>query len=68
MKITYTEHFIDVQSDDGLTSICSILKGFGNIEAGDLVLVHHFEDVNGWHRPSFTEWRDGGCIKTTCRN
>ena len=68
MKIMRTEHFIDVQSDNGLTSLCSIVKGFGDIEAGDLVLVYHFEDVNGWHRPSFTKWRDGRCIKSTCLN
>lgn len=67
--VDISEHLIEVNDrSHDFNTMLHVIKDTEHYKAGDTILVHTFQDVNGYDRPSLTEWRDGGCIKTTCRN
>ena len=45
-----------------------MIKDTEHYKAGDTVLIHTFQDVNGYDRPSLTVWHGGQCIRTRINN
>ena len=67
--VDITEHLIDINDrSHDFNTMLHVIKDTEQYKAGSTILIHVFEDVNGFDRPSLIEWHDGGCIKTTCRN
>ena len=67
--VDITEHFIednDRSSSPNFT--LHVIKGTSSKKAGTTIFMHIFKDVNGFDRPSLTQWCDGQHIKTNILN
>lgn len=64
-----TEHFIGVNDRSSSPNFTlHVIKGTSSKKAGTTIFMHIFKDVNGFDRPSLTEWRDGQHVKTNILN
>ena len=63
------EHFIDINDrSHDFNTMLHVIKDTERYKAGSTIFIHIFEDVNGFDRPSLTEWRDGQHIRTRISN
>ena len=50
------------------STMLHVIKDTEQHKAGSTIFIHVFEDVNGFDRPSLTEWYDGQHIRTRINN
>ena len=63
------EHLIEVNDrSHDFNTMLHVIKDTEQYKAGTTILIHIFEDVNGFDRPSLTVWRDGQHIRTNILN
>lgn len=67
--VDITEHFIEINDrSKHFNMMAHVIKDTEHYKAGDTVLIHTLQDVNGYDRPSLTVWRDGQHIRTNILN
>lgn len=67
--VDVSEHLIDVNDrSQQFNTMMHVIKDTEQYKAGTTILIHVFEDVNGFDRPSLTEWRNGEHIRTNIHN
>lgn len=67
--VDISEHLIDINDrSHDFNTMLHVIKDTEQYKAGTTLLIHIFEDVNGFDRPSLTEWRDGQYIRTNIGN
>ena len=67
--VDISEHLIGVNDRSNKFNIMlHVIKDTERHKAGATILIHIFEDVNGFDRPSLTVWRDGQYIRTDILN
>ena len=67
--VDISEHSIDINDrSHDFNTVLHVIKDTEHYKAGDTILVHIFQDVNGYDRPSLTVWRDGQCHRTSILN
>ena len=67
--VDISEHLIDVNDrSNKFNTMLHVIKDTERHKAGTTILIHIFEDVNGFDRPSLTVWRDGQHIRTNILN
>ena len=67
--VDISEHLIEVNDRSSkFNTMLHVIKDTEQYEAGTTILIHIFEDVNGFDRPSLTEWCDGQHIRTNINN
>lgn len=67
--VDVSEHLIDINDrSHDFNTILHVIKDTPTYKAGTTILIHIFEDVNGFDRPSLTEWYDGDHIRTNIGN
>ena len=67
--VDISEHLIEVNDrSDKFNTMLHVIKDTEQYKAGATIFIHVFEDVNGFDRPSLTEWRDGQHIRTRINN
>lgn len=63
--VDISEHLIEVNDrSNKFNTMFHVIKDTERHKAGTTIFIHVFEDVNGFDRPSLTEWRDGQYIRT----
>lgn len=63
------EHLIEVNDRSSSPNFTlHVIKGTSSKKAGTTIFMHTFKDVNGFDRPSLTEWCDGQHIRTNILN
>ena len=67
--VDITEHFIEI-NDRGkhFNNITHVIKDTEHYKAGDAVVIHSFQDVNGYDRPRLTVWHGGQYIRARINN
>ncbi len=67
--VDISEHLIDVNDRSSSPNFTlHVIKDTEHHKAGDTIFMHIFKDVNGFDRPSLTQWCDGQHIKTNILN
>ena len=67
--VDISEHLIEVNDRSSSPNFTlHVIKGTSSKKAGTTIFMHIFEDVNGFDRPSLTQWCDGQHIKTNILN
>ena len=67
--VDISEHLIDINDRSSkFNTMLHVIKDTEQHKAGSTIFIHVFEDVNGFDRPSLTEWRDGQHIRTRINN
>lgn len=67
--VDISEHLIEVNDRSSkFNTMLHVIKNTEQHKAGITIFIHAFEDVNGFDRPSLTEWRDGQHIRTNILN
>lgn len=67
--VDISEHLIDINDrSHDFNTMLHVIKDIEPYKAGTTILIHTFKDVNGFDRPSLTEWRDGQHIRTIINN
>lgn len=67
--VDISEHLIEVNDrSNKFNTMLHMIKDTEQYKAGATIFIHVFEDVNGFDRPSLTEWRDGQYIRTNILN
>lgn len=67
--VDITEHFIEINDrSQQFNCMRHIIKDMEHCKAGDTLLIHTFQDVNGYDRPSLTVWHGGQCLRTRIHN
>ena len=67
--VDISEHLIEVNDRSSSPNFTlHVIKGTSSKKAGTTIFMHIFKDVNGFDRPSLTEWRDGQYIRTNILN
>ena len=67
--VDISEHLIEVNDRSSSPNFTlHVIKGTSSKKAGTTIFMHIFEDVNGFDRPSLTQWRDGQHIRTNILN
>ena len=67
--VDISEHLIEVNDRSSVfNTTLHVIKDTEQYKAGATIFIHVFEDVNGFDRPSLTEWRDGQHIRTNILN
>lgn len=67
--VDISEHLIGVNDrSNKFNTMLHVIKDTAQHKAGTAIFIHVFEDVNGFDRPSLTEWRDGQYIRTSILN
>ena len=67
--VDISEHLIEVNDRSSkFNTMLHVVKDTEQHKAGTAIFIHVFEDVNGFDRPSLTEWRDGQHTRTNILN
>ena len=67
--VDITEHFIEINDRSSSSNFTlHVIKGTSSKKAGTTIFMHIFKDVNGYDRPSLTQWCDGQHVKTDILN
>ncbi len=67
--VDITEHFIEINDrSHNFNTMIHVIKDIEKYKAVTTIFIHVFEDVNGFDRPSLTEWCDGQHIRTNILN
>ena len=67
--VDISEHLIEVNDRSSSPNFTlHVIKGTLSKKAGTTIFMHIFKDVNGFDRPSLTQWCDGQHIKTNILN
>lgn len=67
--VDITKHLIEIHDrSKRFNAMAHAIKDTERYKAGDTVLIHTFQDVSGFDRPSITVWRGGQCLRTRINN
>ncbi|QXO06585.1 hypothetical protein PHAGE_BARTON_59 [Acinetobacter phage Barton] len=67
--VDISEHLIDINDrSHDFNTMLHVIKDTEQYKAGTTILIHIFEDVNGFDRPSLTVWHGGQHIRTSINN
>lgn len=67
--VDISEHLIEVNDRSSkFNTMLHVIKDTEQYKAGTTIFIHVFEDVNGFDRPSLTEWYDDQHIRTNILN
>lgn len=67
--VDISEHMIEINDRSSSPNFTlHVIKGTSSKKAGTTIFMHIFNDVNGFDRPSLTEWRDGQHVRTNILN
>lgn len=67
--VDISEHLIEVNDrSKHFNTMVHVIKDTEHYKVGDTVLVHTFQDVNGFDRPSLTVWHGGQHLRTRINN
>lgn len=67
--VDISEHLIEIYDrSKHFNAMAHAIKDTERYKAGDTVLIHTFQDVNGFDRPSVTVWRGGQHVRTRIHN
>lgn len=67
--VDISEHLIEVNDRSSkFNTMLHVIKDTEQYKAGTTIFMHIFKDVNGFDRPSLTQWCDGQHIKTNILN